>query len=134
MLSKRLVGLLVALAVSVGVVRPTRAEDAHPPASPPSAEDPYQTRRIVDISLLAGGVAIAAVGGYFATKYDRRIGGCDGQGINCTQEDGHVPLGYGMLMLGGALAVVGAVSWLQIPSTTARVGLAPNGLLVAGSF
>jgi hypothetical protein len=45
-----------------------------------------------------------------------------------------VPLGLGMVMVGGAFAVVGGVLWLQIPSTSAHVSVAPNGLVVAGTF
>jgi hypothetical protein len=39
-----------------------------------------------------------------------------------------------MLMVGGALAVFGAVSWLQIPSTSTHVSVARDGIVVVGSF
>jgi hypothetical protein len=131
--------LLVAGAMALPSLRHAHADDqaVTPRPSTPAPEaansDPYETRRIVDITLLAAGLAIATTGGYFVIKDNRSIGGCDLQG-HCTQEDGRVPLGLGMLMVGGALAVAGGVFWLQIPSTSARVSVAPNGLAVAGNF
>jgi hypothetical protein len=135
MMNMRFASPLVALTIFFAAARPARADEGHssaPTPSPPSS-DPYAARRIIDVSLLAAGLAIAATGSYFAIKYDRAIGGCDSNG-NCTQEDGRVPLGLGMVMLGGALAAVGGVLWLQIPSTPAHVSVVPNGLVVAGSF
>ena len=134
MMTKRFIGPFVALAIFVNTGL-AHADDAHPSAgtSPSASDDPYETRRIVDITLLGAGLAIAATGGYLAVKYNHAIGGCDVQG-HCTQEDGRVPLGLGMLIVGGALAGAGAMFWLQIPSTSAHVSVVPNGLVVAGSF
>jgi hypothetical protein len=139
-MSTRSVALSVSFAIMLAAVRPARAGEPGASAQPSktgsesAGADPYETRRIVDITLLAAGLTTAAVGGYFAIKYNRAIGSCDPQGINCTQEDGRVPLGLGMLMVGGALAMVGGVLWLQIPSTATRVSVAPNGLVMSGSF
>jgi hypothetical protein len=139
-MSTRSIALPVSFAIMLASVRPARAAEPGSAAQPSktgsesAGTDPYETRRIVDITLLTVGLTTAAVGGYFAIKYNRAIGTCDPQGINCTQEDGRVPLGLGMLMVGGALAMVGGVFWLQIPSTATRVSLVPNGLAMSGSF
>jgi hypothetical protein len=138
MLNRPVVVIVAGLLMLGGVPRARAADQSAAPGPSPTATssstvDSYETRRIVDISLLAAGLAVAATGGYFAIKYNRAIGGCDAAG-KCTQEDGRVPLGLGMLMVGGAMAVAGGVLWLQIPSTSTHVSLAPNGLVVAGAF
>jgi hypothetical protein len=131
----------IALSVlaTIFVAPPVFAAD--PSSSPQSQRSPaplphpdtYETRRIVDVTLFVGGLAVASAGSYLAIKYNRAIGACDARGY-CPQEDGRVPLGLGMMMVGAALAGVGAVFWLKIPSSSTRVSMAPNALFLGGVF
>jgi hypothetical protein len=130
--------IALSLLAVVLVAQPVLAAEPSPspPSSapvPPPPPDAYETRRIVDLTLLVGGLAVASAGAYLALKYGRAIGSCDARGY-CPQEDGRVPLGLGMMMIGGALAGVGAVLELKIPSTSTRVSLAPDTLLLGGVF
>jgi hypothetical protein len=79
------------------------------------------------------GVVAGGLGAAMAVKYSHSIGGCDAQGV-CTQEDGRVPLGLGLTLVGASLAAVGTIVWLQAPNTSTRVAISPFGAVLAGTF
>jgi hypothetical protein len=127
--------VIVCAALTVTVfmssMRSARAEGgvATAPRTQPVSEepDPNETRKIVGVSLLAGGVVAAATGAALALKYSHSIGNCDRAGA-CTQEDGRVPLGLGVAMIGAAMAFVGTILWLQVPGRTTRVAVTSSGI------
>jgi hypothetical protein len=95
--------------------------------------DEHEGRRVAGMLLLGAGALSVAVGATMALHYNKDIGGCDVKGV-CTQEDGRVPLGLGLVGVGAALAFVGVIVWLQVPATTTRIGLTSSGATLAGCF
>jgi hypothetical protein len=123
---------VLAFGLLLSSVRVARAGTSEPAASPPAASvseesDPQETRKIVGVSLLGLGLVAAATGTVMALRYDHAIGGCDAQGV-CTQEDGRVPLGIGVAMVGVSMAFVGTLLWLQAPRASRRLAFTSSGI------
>lgn len=108
---------------------PLAAKEKQSSATP----DEHEGRRVAGMLLLGAGALSVAAGATIALHYNKGIGGCDINGV-CTQEDGRVPLGLGLVGVGAALAFVGVIVWLQVPASTTRVGLTTSGATLAGTF
>jgi hypothetical protein len=133
--------LIVCSTIAASVVvaaRPAFATDGAnaspaPAGTPPTISNSDESQKIVGVSLLGVGAVVGGIGAVMAIKYNHTIGGCDAQGV-CTQEDGRVPLGLGMAMIGASVAAIGTILWLQVPRTSTRVAITASGAIVAGTF